>query len=362
MNLQGDEIGHWVKTTAEKADKLIIVSPFFSVNTEIRSWLEGVPNLNILIGDEFSINNPDTLKELSENFSTDIRCIYRDQLGKRLHAKIFFCTEPSGRCQALVGSANFTVRGLTTNKELAVSFDSNIETDRSILEQIRKWIVKLKDSSLCVDWEQAKLENQKFRDQIVRTDKFGTDHQTRNYWVLKTTAGPQGDSYWENFIKEKVISIGWEDIATIMSDNGIEPREYSLDTLKAAAAEWHETTDGWRIDPNHAARMIHKFSKEFSIHDRVIVCKGYNGNQYADVHLYGLAVVKDCAYYDTYSKGDKGKIWWRLKRSADIRRMDVDIPKEVFTSTLQEKGSLLKTIHDISKEDYERFFSRIQEF
>lgn len=355
MNLQGDKIGHWVKTVAEKADKFIIVSPFFSVNTEIRSWLAGIPDLQILIGDEFSVNNPDTLQKLSENSSTDLRCIYNAPDGKRLHAKVFFATEASGRCQALVGSANFTVSGLTKNKEQAVSFDSNNETDQPILEQIRKWIGNLKDSALCVDWEQARMENQKFRNQIIRIDNFGADLQVKNYWVLKTTAGTHGECFWKRFVEEKVVSVGWEDMIVDMSKKGYKPSEYSKGTL--------ETSYNCCYDPKNevssriakrAASTIYSFSKEFSIHDRVIICKGYNYKN-ADVRLHGLAIVTDCAYDHSDSN------WWRLKRSADIRCINLDIPNEVFANTLNRK-SLIGTIFNISKEQYENFFSQISEF
>ena len=356
MNLQGDKIGHWVRTATEKADKFIIVSPFFSVNTEIRNWLKGIPDLQILIGDEFSINNPNTLKELSEFNSTDIRCIYRDQFKKRLHAKIFYATDASGRCQALVGSANFTVNGLMKNKEQAVSFDSKNEMDKPLLDRILQWIVELQKSALCVDWERAEAEYQRSFELNRRVSYFDAIPEARNYWILKTTAGSQGKCFWDRFVQEGKIAIGWEGIIADMNKKGFKPNQYSLDSLESSTRDCYEAENvGNRRSEKHAAKTILQFSKEFSKNDRVIICKGYKSKQYKDVRLHGLAIVNKRACDDSSSN------WWRLKCSANIERMDIDIPKEVFSNTLK-KDSLLKTIHKISKEDYERFMFRIREF
>ncbi len=87
----------------------------------------------------------------------------------------------------------------------------------------------------------------------------------------------------------------------------------------------------------------------------VIVCNGYPPNQRRDVHLNGLAIVNGRAYDDFESK------WWHLKRAAVLKNMEIDIPKEVFVSTLG-MGSLLKTIHPISEQQFEKFRIRCQQF
>jgi len=366
MNLQGDGIGDWVREVAKQANKLVIVSPFFSVNTDMTNLIKGISDLQIFVGDEFSTNNPWKIKELSEVASADVRCIYKENLdGRRLHAKVFYAEETSGRCQALVGSANFTVSGLTSNKEQAVSFDSNDEADSLIIDQIKQWIDKLENSARYIDWEQAEKQYESSRRNFERRPDKEFENEVeespvyhlikpeaQRHWVLKTRAGSLGPSQWEYFVKEKVISVGWEGVVRDLSEEGIKASEYSLDVLEASCKK-HLGSNNRSL--KHAAKSIYWFSREFSKQDRVIICDGYPASQKKDVHLYGLAIIKDYAYDHSESS------WWRLKHSAEIKVIDMDIPKEVFTSTLKNQ-SMLHTIHEISKDNYERFLYRIREF
>ena len=351
MDIEGDRIFRWVKAVARRAKKFVIVSPFFSLDSEMKELLQSIRCLQVLVGDEFATNNPSPLRELSEMDSKDIRCIYRHELGNRLHAKVFYAAEASGRHRALVGSANFTVSGLRKNKEQAVSFDSDCEADRPILDQIDRWIKELDSYATEIDWERATSEYERSAIPSFPTDDFGAYRrdQAENYWVLKTTKGSDGDSLWPEFVRERVVSIGWEDIVGIVSDEeGIQPSEYTLETLSAAA-------EGllYRRSSRHAAKMLYWFSRKFSIGDRIILCRGYGARQTADVHLYGLAVV------DGDVVDDRRSDWWRLKRRAVFRREDKQIPKDVFVEALG-KGSLLHTIHWISEDKYEEFCRRIQ--
>ncbi len=352
MKLQGDGVFGWVETVASRAEKFIIVSPFFAMDGEIKTLLAAIPDLRVLIGDEFSTNNPVPLRELSELDSTDVRCIYRRALKKRLHAKVFFAEEKSGRCLALVGSANFTVSGLTSNEEQAVSLDSDCETDQPILEQIEHWIDELDKCGREIDWEQARKEYEEAPSPSFSSDDFDAylQDQARNYWVLKTTEGSEGPSRWPEFVREGVVSIGWNDIVEIMADEyAMGPNKYAVEDLNAAASALE-----YGGSAGHAARMLHCFSREFSLGDRVILCRGYTANQRADVHLYGLAVV------DGEVVDDQSRDWWRLKRRAVFRRKDIEIPKDVFADALG-KGSLLHTIHRISGDGYEEFCRQIRE-
>lgn len=357
MKLEGDSIYRWVERVAGGAEKFVIVSPFFSTSAETRRLLESVQNLQILVGDEFSTNNPKHLMELSERESADIRyvCRYMGGLENRLHAKVFYGVEASGRRRALVGSANFTVSGLRKNKEQAVSFDSDRESDRAILDRIERWIEELDNRAKKIDWEWAKREYERSAVPHFPTDDFEgyRQGQAKSYWVLKTTEGSYGKTRWQDFVRERVVSIGWVDIVEIVSDeDGIQPTEYTLETLRAAADKWAKGLT-YRVRAGHAARMLHKFSREFSIGDRIILCKGYSAKQTADVRLYGRAVVDGEVVYHAASD------WWRLKRRAVFRCEDRRIPKDVFVSALG-KGSLRYTIHRIEKEEYEEFCRQIQ--
>ena len=357
MKLQGNTIYSWVENTASQATKFVIVSPFFTINTEITNLLNSVPHLQVIVGDEFSRNNPHPLKMLSERASCDVKCIYTASLGRRLHAKVFY-SETSGRRQAMVGSANFTVSGLRLNKEQAISFDSLCETDRPILDEIELWIDELQQSATEIDWDRATRQYEQALDPYNRADDFDAylRNLAQNFWVLKTTEGSDGISRWSNFVEEDVISIGWNEIVRIISDEeGLDPNEYTRENLYAAAVRWVEEENGFVGDPNHAARMLDWFSSEFSIGDRIIVCRGYASKQRADVHLYGLAIVIGDAVDDPTSD------WWRLKRRAVLEPMRIDLPMEAFVSTLGKK-SLLHTVHQISEQAYQRFLRRIREF
>ncbi|MDE0363026.1 MAG: phospholipase D family protein [Rhodospirillaceae bacterium] len=339
------------------AEEFVIVSPFFSIDTHTGNLLNPVRRLEILVGDEFSTNNPRPLKALSERAGRDVKCLYAEQFGRRLHAKVFLATGPSGRRRALVGSANFTVSGLTSNEEQAVSFDSDCEADRPILDEIRQWIDDLQDAATDIDWNRANLEFEHSPNPSFPARDFDTylRNQALNFWVLKTTEGAEGISRWDEFVEERVISVGWTDIVEIMRDDfGLEPDAYTRPDLNAAAVQWVEH-EGGGGSPMHAAKTLDWFCNRFSRGDRIILCRGYADAQQADVHLYGLAVVDGDAYDDTASR------WWRLKRRAVFRRMETDIPKQVFVDTLG-RASLLQTVHHISEEEYERFWRRCREF
>ena len=232
---------------------------------QIRALLESIPDLRILIGDEFSTNNPIGLRELSD--SSDIRCIYRQGHKKRLHAKVFLAVEKSGRRQALVGSANFTVSGLTLNTEQAVSLDSDCEFDRPIIDQLEHWVEEVDKHAGEIDWGQALREYAKGPNPGLSGDDFFSYRrdQARNHWVLKTTEGRDGPSRWQDFTRERVIAIGWSEIVEIVADEYLmEPNEYTLEALNSAASAW-ATPFRDRGDPRHAARMLYWFSREFSI-------------------------------------------------------------------------------------------------
>ena len=351
MKLESRNIHGWLESVSGTAEKFVIVSPFFSIDTQIGNLLDPIQRLRILVGDEFSTNNPRPLRSLADRAGCDVRCIYTAQFGRRLHAKVFYATDPCGRRRALVGSANFTVSGLTGNEEQALSLDSECEADRPALDEIRHWIHELQASATEVDWDRAKREYENSPNPRFPTHDFDTylRDQALNFWVLKTTEGADGISRWDEFLEERVISVGWTDIVRIMSDDfGLEPGEYTQANLNAGADQWVEDEDGGG-DPIHAAKTLHWFCNRFSRGDRIILCRGYAATQEADVRLYGLGIVDGDVYDDTASP------WWRLKRQAVLRLMDVRIPRQVFADTLG-RASLLQTIHRISEEEYERFW------
>ena len=323
----------------------------------MRSLLTSIPKLHVFVGDEFSSNNPMPLQKLSQVASHDIRCIYKAHLKRRLHAKVFYSVNTSGRRQAMLGSANFTVSGLTKNEEQTVSLDSGDENDCMILDQIKHWIDEIQHTAKEIDWKTAfrEFENSANPEHLKGNFDYYLQDQATNYWVLKTTEGSEGVSRWNEFVRERVISIGWTDLVRVIDDEqAIQPNEYTISSLRTATDRWASGKNS-KVSQRHAARMLYQFCRVFSKGDRIILCRGYASNQTADVHLYGLAIVDGDVVNDSESD------WWQLKRSAILLRKEFDIPKQVFTDTL-EKQSLLHTIHHISREQFEAFHSRIKKF
>ena len=357
MKLHEDTIFEWVETVARQSLQFFIVSPFFTLDEQLKSLLTSIPNLQIFVGDEFSTNDPKTLRELSDMCSIDVQCIYQVDNDNRLHAKVFCGVDRNGRRSALIGSSNFTVNGLTRNKEIAVSFDSYTATDIPILESITSWIDNLQQTATGIDWVQAnrQFENStRLRRARARFDSY-LQEQTQNYWVLKTVEGIGGKCQWQEFVRERVISVGWTDLIVLMSaETGIPPANYTHPILRNAAELWARGMASKRSQ-EHAVKTIYWFCKSFARGDRIIICNGYSPNQVADVHLYGLAIVEGDVYDD--SKSD----WWRLKRSVALMRKESNIPKQVFVDALQ-KGSLRQTIHRISQERYEAFRLAIEQY
>ena len=160
------------------------------------------------------------------------------------------------------------------------------------------------------------------------------------YWVLKTTEGRGGRDYWDRFLSEGVIAIGWHEIAVRPHIVGQEELESSVKRRYP-----HE-------DEKHGARTIKKFA-EMGVGDRVLLCQGYAPNQSKDVYIYGLAKVTG-GFYD-----DASADWWTFKHQADIRPVGRRVPKSLLERTLG-KSSMLLTLHEVSREQFQQLESRLR--
>ena len=90
--------------------------------------------------------------------------------------------------------------------------------------------------------------------------------------------------------------------------------------------------------------------------DKVLICQGYAPIQHKKVHLYGIATVTGL-FEDQDSKGWK----WRFRHKAKIEPFGTngeEVSKEFLVRRL-EKGALLQTLHEISKEGFERIIEDI---
>jgi len=164
------------------------------------------------------------------------------------------------------------------------------------------------------------------------------------FWALKTKEdlGNRQDfvDHWDDFAAEGVIAIGWEAI-------DVSPDRASLDEIAAAIKKAYGGTDKAATTN---ANTIRKFVS-ISPGDKVLVCRGYAPNQRKKVHLYGIAAVTGL-FEDHDSKGWR----WRFRHKAEIELFGTngkDVSKEFLARRLG-KEALLQTLHEISKEGFER--------
>ena len=104
-------------------------------------------------------------------------------------------------------------------------------------------------------------------------------------------------------------------------------------------------------DAKHGARIIKK-SVGMGVGDRVLLSQGYAPNQSKDVYICGLAIVTG-GFYD-----DASADWWTFKHPADIRPVGRRVPKSLLERTLR-KSSMLLTLHEVRREQFERLESRL---
>jgi predicted Mrr-cat superfamily restriction endonuclease len=160
------------------------------------------------------------------------------------------------------------------------------------------------------------------------------------HWVLKTTEGRGGRDYWDRFLHEGVIAIGWHEIAA-------RPHVVSQEELESSVRMRYPNEDA-----KHGARTIKRFV-EMGVGDRVLLSQGYAPNQSKDVYIYGFATVTG-GFYD-----DASSDWWTFKHAADIRPIGRRVPKSLLERTLC-KSSMLLTLHEVRGEGFERLESRLR--
>ena len=166
-----------------------------------------------------------------------------------------------------------------------------------------------------------------------------TQHVPR-YWVLKTREGRDGRDYWERFLHEGVIAIGWHDIT-------VRPHIVSLEHLESSLRETYPGDD-----ERHGAHTIKNFI-EIAVGDRALICQGYSPNQSKDVYIYGFATVTGTFYDDAASD------WWMFKHAADIRPVERHTAKNLLVRTLG-KSSMLQTLHEVQREGFEQLESQLR--
>ena len=170
------------------------------------------------------------------------------------------------------------------------------------------------------------------------------------YWALKTRESWNRQDFtdhWNDFKTESVIAIGWEKA-------DVSPDRASKDELIAAIKKAYGGSDK---SADTSATTIQKFVS-ISPGDKILVCQGYAPNQVKKVRLYGTALVTG-----PFEDHDSEEWQWRFRHEAEIepfRPNGKAVPKEFLVQRLQSAKtkkplkSLLQTLHEISKQGFER--------
>ena len=331
------EIGPWFQDNLPQADQVSVAVAYFNPEQRTLDILRDIPDLEVIVSDEFQINNPLKLRELAGRAT--VTCVSATGNRGRLHAKLVVCKSPGGRRQAILGSANFTYPGLYRNNELCISLDSLVDADRDMLDGLEAWLGTLRRVAVEPDWDAAA---RKWNSRPIRRNAR-PDTDSVSYWLLKTTEGGSGVDHWEEFKGQQVVAIGWP---------GPDPTQLTEHDLVGHYTRTLYPDSIARAQ--HAAKTVHLFTHQWAPGDLAIICRGWPANSRKDVFLYGFGRVRSGFIFDSASE------WrWQYKRSARIQTVDCLVPKRLFVDSLR-LGSALQTIHSIEPDRFHEFKSAVE--
>lgn len=306
-------------TAASQAD---IVVAYFCPEPATLAALQAVPHLRLLVSNNFQINNPDSLETLHQNGKW-VRSIYPEQHGGNLHAKVYLITRKDHSCWAMLGSANLTRSGLTSNQEACILLDSKNPGDAVQLRAIRRWIDSLCGQNLPeIDFGLARMV---YLSQKRQHSRSAPTSSGTGYWLLKP--GESGE-FWLNWLAESVVSIGWREVP----DTSRMSRDDANSAYRTARPD---DSDG---QVNSNVPKILKFTQNMQTGQLVLICGRYDsvGTFDRDVYIYGVArtinVNGQCYYYDARST------WHRCKRHAHIQRVEQSIPRSFIIQALRRRS------------------------
>lgn len=348
MRLLTTEIGDWVLRRLGESRSVIGAVAFFAPDARMLEALERVPQLTLVVSNEFTVSDPRSFARLHPR----ARLAYVDPEDGRLHAKVITGERDDGTSWAVVGSANLTRAGFFDHTEACVAFDSREEsTDEARIVEVREWALAIEEDAWEVDDDflQTAMEvwRRRARYRLVRPDAPLPNDSGDGYWAMKTSPGPGAPSYWPRFLADDVVAIGWADIP-------IDPRTAPMPELAAAIQARYPD----RAKPKSAeqgARMVGYFRSMEPGH-RVIICRGYTGTDRdgAPIHLYGLGRVVGEFDWDHQSE------WFGCQRAALLQNIDQPVPRRVFTEGLG-MGSLRETIHSLDKSAWDDFLKILED-
>lgn len=337
MRFETSGVGDLVIKILSSATKVRAASAFFSPGSKTLEILNAIPDLTLIISEEFTINDPAKLEGLT---NANKRSVQPDSKDGKLHAKVIIADMPDRSTWVLIGSANITEQGLFYNQEAGVSFTSSQPEDRELISEVNAWFDALLKRSRPLDIQQAKaiwatLGKQK----LATASKPNTI--APSYWALKTTEGG-GDfstEHWPMFERERVVAIGWEAVA-------IDPSTVDNAELRAAVHTAYPHNKPGADD--FAVRTIRDFV-ELPVGSIMMICRGYTPNQSDDkpVHIYAFARVTDTLKVEPHAAGQ-----WRFRRPAVLQVIHKTLPVRTMRDLLK-LGSLRQTMHELSRDSVE---------
>jgi DNA-binding transcriptional LysR family regulator/HKD family nuclease len=147
-------IGELVLEELGRASESSLAVAFFNPNAGMLAALAGLPKLKLIISKEFVVNNPYKLEKLKLNL---LRSIPPDDRDGKFHAKVLIIKRRNGSYWILLGSANLTHPGMSSNREACVVMESDNPADEQSVRAIRVWFDSLFQRARRPDLDQAKL-------------------------------------------------------------------------------------------------------------------------------------------------------------------------------------------------------------
>lgn len=312
-----------------------IAVAYFSPDEKVLNALQQLPRLRLLVANDFQANNPDPLEVLSKFHW--VRAVSAELHGGNLHSKVYLIRRKDKSFWAMIGSANLTRPGLTTNQEACVILDSKHDD----LSDVQAWLKELFNQNYDeIDFELARqvFETRNRRRSKGTTKKSVTTGATQ-FWALKP--GYCGE-FWQHFLAEDVVAMGWGE----MSDPSAMTREAAAEAYREV---WTEDSDG-KVNTNVA--QILKFTQTMKEGDLVLICGRYDAvGAEKDAYIYGIARTKSvdgqCFFYDADSD------WYGFKRHATIQKVEQFLPRSLIASALGV-GAIVPTIQDLNKGGFAR--------
>jgi hypothetical protein len=336
MNFHSKDIGDKLLDKLAQATKVQIASAFFCPNDPLLKALKAVPSLELIVSEEFTINDPYKLEQLTK---ADIRSMPPYHADGKLHAKVFIVTLRDASKWVLLGSANLTQQGLFANQEACIDLCPVSTAEESVIGEIGFWFHDLFAKARHPDLAEAKaIFDQRSRYRLEPRPSMPAAIQPE-YWALKTTSGgADAEEHWHQFLSEGIVAIGWEEL-------DVDPSKVDDSKLRLALKKILDPEKPRSVD--FGIRTIRDFMNlpNGSI---IVVCRGLVPKQVKPVHIYAFARVTG-----PFRSDPMNGTQWRFKRDAVIQPIGTSLPAVTFKKAVQ-KESFRQTMHRISADTVQR--------